>query len=141
MADTRELWEGTRAVRRGGTLFLIAILLGSAALLAACGSATESTPTVVEPSSDGQVSVTLRNFAFEPQNLLLQVGSQVEFHLQSTDVLHTFTVSDLDIDWVVPREQEPQVQVVTFDRPGTFRLICAIPGHAGSGMVGTVEVR
>jgi len=117
------------------------MLLGSTVLLAACGSGEKPTRAVAAPVGDGVVSVTLRNYTFEPQTLVIEVGSRVEFHLQSTDILHTFTVSDLDINWVVPREQETQVQVFTFDRPGTFRLICAIPGHTGSGMVGNIEVR
>jgi plastocyanin len=87
------------------------------------------------------MSLLLRNFAFEPRTLLFEVGDTVQFSLATADSLHTFTVEELGIDWKVRDKDEPVQQSFTFDRPGTFRLICAIPGHEGSGMAGTVEVR
>ena len=71
--------------------------------------------------------------------MVFDVGQTVEFTLVSRDIPHTFTVRDLGIDWEVSKE--PQTQTFTFDEAGTFTLICAVPGHRGSGMVGTVEVR
>ena len=83
--------------------------------------------------------MVLRNFAFEPKRIAFSVGETVEFTLVSDDIAHTFTVKDLSIDWEV--STVPQTQTFTFESAGTFKLICAIPGHEGSGMVGTVEVR
>ena len=77
--------------------------------------------------------------SFEPRNMAFDVGQTVEFTLVSNDIAHTFTVKDLGIDWEVSKE--PQTQTFTFETAGTFKLICAVPGHEGSGMVGTVEVR
>ena len=71
--------------------------------------------------------------------MAFDVGQTVEFTLVSRDIPHTFTVRDLGIDWEVSRE--PRTQSFTFEEAGTFTLICAVPGHRGSGMVGTVEVR
>ena len=103
----------------------------------ACGE--NVTPTPASAGADGTLPVVLRNFAFEPKRIAISVGETVEFTLLSNDIPHTFTVKDLGIDWEVSRER--QTQTFTFDRAGTFKLICAIPGHEGSGMVGTVEVR
>ena len=105
----------------------------------ACGE--NVTPTPVSAGGDGTLPVVLRNFAFEPKRMAFSVGETVEFHLSSQDVVHTFTVEDLDLNWVVRDQPEPQVQTFTFEQAGTFKLICAIAGHEGSGMVGTVEVR
>ena len=85
--------------------------------------------------------MVLRNFAFEPKRIAFNVGETVEFHFSAEDSVHTFTVEDLDLNWVVRDEPGPQVQTFTFEQAGTFKLICAIPGHEGSGMVGTIEVR
>ena len=46
----------------------------------------------------------------------------------------------MGISWAVSKDS-PEVQSFTFEEPGTFRLVCAIPGHEGLGMTGTVEVR
>lgn len=105
----------------------------------ACGGDSGPTPTAVA-SAGGTVNVVHRNFAFEPERLSFQVGETVEFHLTSEDSPHTFTVRDLGISWIVSKD-EPQVQSFTFGEPGTFRLVCSIPGHEGLGMTGTVEVR
>ncbi len=109
-------------------------------LAQACGEAGP-TPTPATTSDDGVVNVGHRNYAFDPDRLSFRVGETVEFHLNSEDGTHTFTVRDLDINWAVGRQDEAQVQTYTFDQPGTFRLICAIPGHEGLGMTGTIEVR
>ena len=82
----------------------------------------------------------MRNYLYEPKVLQFKAGETVEFHLLSADEPHTFTVKDLSINWVVPKEEEPQVQTFTFDKTGTFRLICTITGHEGSGMVGKITV-
>lgn len=128
--------DGTPGARwRWLTLAGIA-LLGSA--LGACGGG-DAPAAPVGAGDDGAIEVVHDNFTFEPGRMAFNVGETVEFTLVSNDIPHTFTVKDLGIDWEVSKE--PQVQTFTFERAGTFKLICAVPGHEGSGMVGTVEVR
>ena len=112
-------------------------MLGAA--VQACGE--NVTPTPVSAGEDGTLPMVLRNYAFEPKRIAVSVGETVEFHFSVEDSVHTFTVEDLDLNWVVRDEPEPQVQTFTFEQAGTFKLVCTIPGHEGSGMVGTVEVR
>ena len=126
-----------RPLRRGWAL---AALLALGVALEACGG--DNVPaTPVGAGADGTLEVVHRNYTFEPKGLVFEVGETVEFHLVSADGPHTFTVEDLGIDWVVTTQPDPQVQTFTFERKGTFRLVCEFPGHEGSGMVGTVEVR
>ena len=82
----------------------------------------------------------MRNYAYEPKSFEFKAGETVEFRLLSVDEPHTFTVKDLGINWVVPKEEQPQVERFTFDTPGTYKLTCTITGHEGSGMVGEVTV-
>ena len=127
---------------RSKTSVIVVLAALGVLVFQACGSGNpEAIGEGTRPDENGEMSVLLRNFAFEPRNLLFEVGETVEFSLSSADSLHTLTVRDLGINWRVTREDEPQTQSFTFDRPGTFKLICAIPGHEGSGMVGTIEVR
>ena len=106
--------------------------------LQACGGGEDLAPPATL-GEGGTLEVVHDNFRFEPGRMAFDVGQTVEFKLVSNDIPHTFTVKDLDIDWEVSKE--PQTQTFTFEQAGTFKLICAIPGHEGSGMVGTVEVR
>ena len=105
--------------------------------LGACGGGEDKPPATA--GGDGAIEVVHDNFRFDPDGMAFDVGQTVEFTLVSNDIPHTFTVKDLGIDWEVSRE--PQTQTFTFEEAGTFKLICAIPGHEGSGMVGTLEVR
>ena len=116
---------------------MIATLL----MATACAADDGPEPTAVGADNDGTLSVVHRNFRFEPERLAFGVGETVVFELRSSDDIHTFTVKELDINWAVRGDAEPQIQSYTFDRPGTFELMCAIPGHQGFGMVGTITVR
>ena len=64
-------------------------------------------------------------------------GEAVNFTFPSESQLHTFTVDDLDIDVAVGGDGTVGFSF-TFDKPGTYELIC-IP-HRALGMVGTITV-
>ena len=137
---TLEIGNVTHLYRR---LMQIAVFAGAIltifSVAAGCGGPAGPTPTAAE-AADGKLSVVLRNYAFEPERLRFEAGETVEFGLVSTDELHTFTVRDLGINWALPKTEEPEFRSFTFEKPGTYKLICAIPGHAGSGMVGEIVV-
>jgi len=138
--ETFEIGNVTHLYRR---LAQIAVFAGAIVTIfsvaAGCGGSAGPTPTAAE-AVDGKLSVVLRNYAFEPERLRFEAGETVEFGLVSTDELHTFTVRELGINWALPKKEEPEFQRFTFEKPGTYKLICAIPGHAGSGMVGEIVV-
>ena len=106
-------------------------------ILAGCDSGPTPTPAT---AVDGTLAIELRNYEFEYERLEFKVGETVTFQLQSVDEPHTFTVKGLGINWVVPKEEQPQVERFTFDTPGTYKLTCTITGHEGSGMVGEVTI-
>ena len=91
------------------------------------------------PGEALSVDVELRNYAFSPRNFELRQGDTIEFTLDSIDILHSFTVEELDIDWHLNRDDMVTEQF-TFDQPGEYRLICVIPGHEVLGMRGTIVV-
>ena len=77
-------------------------------------------------------------FSFEPADFSFTVGDTVDFTFISETQFHTFTVDDLGID--VPIDGGATVNFeYTFDKPGTYELIC-IP-HQALGMVGTITVQ
>ena len=128
-------------VRPNTAVVVVIAILSTLAFQACGGGDNNGSDEGARPNENGEMPILLRNFAFEPRTLLFDVGETVEFLLSSADGIHTLTIKDLGIDWTVTGKDKPVTQSFTFDRPGAFRLICRIPGHEGSGMVGTVEVR
>ncbi|MYF65695.1 MAG: hypothetical protein F4185_07490 [Chloroflexi bacterium] len=124
------------------TRFTLALYLTVAVLalgvLTGC-PASGPTPTPAVPV-DGVLDVDMRNYVYEPRSFEFKVGETVEFRLISEDEPHTFTVKELGINWVVPFNEEPQVETFTFSEAGTYRLVCTVAGHEGSGMVGKITV-
>ena len=117
---------------------LLAAALLALGLVAGCGP-SGPTPTPAVPV-DGVLEVDLINYAYEPMNFQFERGETVEFRLLSVDELHTFTVPDLNINWKVPKQDEPQIETFRFTRPGVYSLICTVTGHEGYGMVGAITV-
>ncbi|MCH8136252.1 MAG: cupredoxin domain-containing protein [Proteobacteria bacterium] len=77
-------------------------------------------------------------FVYAPADFTFSVGDVVNFSLVSEGVFHTFTVDDLGIDEAVNVGEVVEFSF-TFDKPGTYDLIC-IP-HQALGMVGTITVQ
>ena len=81
-------------------------------------------------------------YAFEPNDLTFSLGETVTIEVLAETELHSFTVDDLDIDIDVDGATTPGAVGAfthTFDKAGTFTLICIY--HEGNGMVGTVTVQ
>ena len=120
---------------------ILVLALSAALLLASCGGSGSPSPTPPNTTPDGviRLEVDLDNYAFFPREFRFNAGDTVDFVLFSSDDVHTFTVADLGINWVVPGG-ETQTHRATFDQPGLFRVLCTIPTHETLGMVGTITV-
>lgn len=77
-------------------------------------------------------------YIFNPADIEFSSGETVTLALTSEREFHTFTVPDLDIDIAVGAGETKSV-VVTFDEPGSYRLICT--PHESLGMIGTITIR
>ena len=120
----------------------VAALLSLALLAGACGGEDPSATwrsADVAPGEALSVEVELRNYAFTPRKFEIRQGETIEFVLDSIDILHSFTVEELDIDWHLNQNDE-LTERFTFDQPGEYRLVCVIPGHEVLGMRGTIVV-
>ncbi len=100
-------------------------------------------PAPVAPAAATEVTVGLNDaggrgpFAFDPADLSFSAGEAVSFTFVSESQFHTFTVEELGIDVDVNAGETVGFDF-TFDKPGTYALIC-IP-HEALGMVGTITV-
>ena len=125
------------------TLRFLAVPIAAAAIVAACSSGESATPapTITPPPSGvTETAVELSSFKYSPKDLTFTSGQVVDFKLHSTDIPHTFTISALNIN-VVINGGVRKTERVSFDKPGSYKLVCVIAGHEAAGMVGTLTVR
>jgi hypothetical protein len=109
----------------------VLLLSGAAANLAAPDRADR--PRAV-------ATIDMRNVAFTPKNLNgLPASIPVYLDAHNGDLFwHTFTVPDLDVSVAVPTGATRSVRIQ--GPPGTYRFVCAIPGHEQAGMKGTLII-
>jgi plastocyanin len=87
----------------------------------------ESPTDVGDDDDDGSddaddADVTARNLAYEPAQVRVEAGDDLEVENADTTVDHTFTIEGEDIDEIVPAGDEIEV---TLDLdPGTYTAIC-----------------
>lgn len=127
------------------SLGLLLLILGvpPRPVLAIAGAAVVVTVLglVVATSDDdsrpvASATVTMRNVAFNPE----AIEATGSIAVRNRDLFwHTFTVEDLDLEVAVPTGA---TRVITLEAPpGTYDFVCAIPGHEGAGMKGTITLR
>lgn len=152
-------------MRRSPTLFL-ALVMTSSLVLAACGD--DDNPSVDMPMSDSgmdgsmgggmghdgtmghdeaspiaedarRIEVTARSFEFDPDELTVTAGEDVAIVLTSEDVLHDFTIDELDAH-VAADAHETDEGGLRADEPGRYTFYCTVAGHRDAGMEGTLIV-
>lgn len=123
-------------------VFLIMILI-----LSACGKSGPST----------KLSFTMNDFAFDPNQFTVPAGEEITVQVMhhgtmehsfiimkySTDAGETFDDEDKsNVFWEVdlqPGDSETVVFTAPM-QPGTYQIICGMPGHLQSGMIGKLVV-
>lgn len=115
--------------------------------LSACQSSGPSTRLTVE----------LNDFSITPTQLSVPAGSEIQIKVANKGTVeHNFYIMQYGVDvgdmfdeedianayWDV--DVQPDVSVdLSFtapDQPGTYQIVCGMPGHLQGGMVGTLEV-
>ena len=76
-------------------------------------------------------------YAYSPSEMTFSTGETVTFSLTSETEFHTFEVDDLDI-YVEVEAGDTSTYTFTFDKPGTYELICT--PHNAQGMIGSIVV-
>jgi len=127
------------------TLALFLFLI--AASLSACQENTPST----------RIDLELSDFLINPDRLIVPAGSEISLHVSNTgSITHDFTVMEIGANVGDRYDQEDQnnvyweievrsgetmtVQFLSPDEPGTYQIVCSMPGHVQAGMLGSLEV-
>lgn len=78
------------------------------------------------------VRVSAERFAFFPSEVRLDVGEEVELHIESDDAAHGFHIAGTATNVSIPkRGQGVRVVVVRFDEPGRYPFECSRMCGAG----------
>jgi plastocyanin len=87
----------------------------------------------------GDLKLSAHSAKFSTTTLKASPG-QVAIYMTNDDLFwHTVTIKELGVDVRIPVKGHRRI---TFSAaPGTYTFYCAIPGHAGIGMKGTLTVR
>jgi uncharacterized cupredoxin-like copper-binding protein len=130
---------------------IAAIILTVAVTLGACSNGERSTTTSEPQPPDVEVSMT--EWRFLPVETVIAAGSETVFEIRNSgEILHEWALvegyveneRDLDArETVVRLEVQPGAVdrvVVPALQPGTYGVVCPIPGHIANGMVGTLRV-
>lgn len=120
-----------------GMSMTVTVVESSKALTAEPPQAATATPTPASTSSE--VVVTIQNFAFSPNPLMIPVGTAVRF-VNKDALAHTVTADDGSFD--SGTLNQGQDFTFTFTKAGTFAYYCAFHGGKGGvGMSGTIMVK
>jgi uncharacterized cupredoxin-like copper-binding protein len=124
-------------------------VLAAAAVAAGCASRSADLPAPASPAPgagaprEAVIEVTLADFAITPKAVAVPAGP-VRFEVVNRGVVeHDFHIPALEgrhahaQRLLKPGERRTFAYTV---RPGTYEVVCTIPGHREAGMVASLEV-
>jgi nitrite reductase (NO-forming) len=107
----------------------------------AMGYLGRPTATTTAPANlSTQVTITASEFKFSPSTVQVPLGQPVTFTLDNKGAVeHDITLQAAGFT-LLAKAGQVATGVFTFDKAGTFELVCSIPGHKDAGMKGTLTV-
>lgn len=122
--------------RTGNPLPLAAAGVGVVVVAAAVGAVAAGG---VESAAalDSDVAVVTRALAFEPTEIVLTVDDRGLWVDNVDPFRHTLTVEGTDIDLQLPGSSSQRIDVDL--APGSYAVVCAVPGHEAMTATLTVE--
>ncbi len=128
---------------------LIFLLLVTIAIVA-CGGGEPPSPPSIDLSFQGS-----DDFQFTPPDVTVEAGSIVNVTFENSGVLeHSWVLVSDRVNVEEATEEDAlggastgiiptgETSTISFSAPpaGTYQIVCAVPGHAVGGMVGTFTV-
>ena len=93
------------------------------------------------PVAEGarRIEVDATSFEFDPEEITVNPGEDVAIVLSSEDLLHDFTIDEVDVHVVADRGETAEGGLRA-DEPGKYTYYCSVAGHREGGMEGTLVV-
>jgi cytochrome c oxidase subunit II len=109
------------------TLFIVACLLGTGVLFQHIAVRQEEAAKAA--TAGPSIKFVASNYQFDKPEYTVKAGEKVTVSLQNKEGLHALEIKGLN----VKLDTNTKSMDVTFDKPGTYEVICALPcgpGHA-----------
>ena len=120
--------------KTGLTLLSVAIVAMIA--FAACG---DSEP--FDASTLSGTPVSMDEMSFDPDNLTVNAGEEVEIALVNDgSIKHNMSIDEADVDEDLNSNDGKSFTFTAPDSPGEYKIYCDVPGHESAGMVATLIV-
>jgi plastocyanin len=133
--DARRQRERQQRLRRRGALVAGAVVL---ALVAGMLLLPTDDDGEGSGSTLGQVPVSMVEFAFEPSEIHALPGQELALTNDGA-IAHNLLIVSLGKGVELPAGGSGSLEVPTAD-PGTYEIVCDLPGHTEAGMVGTLVI-
>jgi plastocyanin len=86
------------------------------------------------------VKVAMTEYAFDPVDAPAEPGQELTISNDGA-IPHSYLIVDLAKGVELQAGEERTLSLPGDTEPGTYRVICDLPGHVEEGMIGTLEVR
>lgn len=94
------------------------------------------------PASAHSVEIEAEEFAFKPNHVEVEAGESVEITFENTGRLsHNLKIPAFDVKTKTIQAGNTATVTFTPKEPGTYEILCTVPGHSQAGMTGTVVVQ
>jgi P-type Cu+ transporter len=135
--------EDRQATTRGGVMgalrrgrFLIGVAAASLLVAGTVMAADRAIDAGATP-----LAVTAKDVRFQPAEVRVRADEFAVITFTNADpVFHDWSVEGLENVDVPARPGQTAKLRFRVDEPGTYRIICTVPGHAEAGMTGTLVV-
>ena len=116
----------------GVVLAVLALVFASVALIVRDGSGSST-------SGSDVTTVELTEFALSPASVTVPAGGSLEV-VNAGTAAHNLSIVDSGIATTDLAAGDTETLDLSSLAPGEYQIICTIPGHADSGMTGTLTV-
>lgn len=100
-----------------------------------------TSPSVKTDENTRQITVTAKEFAFEPPKLTISKGEKISLTLKNMgSTAHTLAIEGTSA--ITPVVQPGEEATITFsmDTAGKYTFLCTVPGHKDAGMQGDLII-
>ncbi|PYI53147.1 plastocyanin/azurin family copper-binding protein [Paenibacillus flagellatus] len=110
------------------TLLYVLALVAVLAVISACGKKEESSAPAATGPVSGELKITATNWQFDQKEYKVKKGDTMKVTLDSKEGAHAIKINGINVDVGTNKSKD-----VTFDKAGTYDIICSQPcgtGHA-----------